>query len=186
MPAAAFDRWRASLTRVLARCSGAIDRVRLDGVGRAARAWVRPSSAAALEAHDLPVAIAAGACVVFAAAAVAARCGLRSWPAFWQHVVGLTAWSAARFVVLRALAPSANIPSRAATAAWATALPPFALAAVPGLGLAAFVLSLGTAYSALIAFGASRKDAARLVAWAYGGHAAGAALSALASAALAG
>jgi hypothetical protein len=117
-----------------------------------------------------------------AAAAASGALGLRQGAALWAYAAGLGVWSAARLAVLLALAPSAGAPRERAAMAWAAALPPFVLSAIPGFGLVAFALSAFVAYRALVAIGATERSAAQLVAWAYGGHALAAGAAAVASA----
>ncbi|MBC7265790.1 MAG: hypothetical protein H5T75_02270 [Coriobacteriia bacterium] len=111
--------------------------------------------------------------------------GLRGEEALWAYIAGLVVWSIARLAVFLVLAPTAAVVADRAVLAWAVALPPLALGAFPGFGLAGFALSAVAACFALSSVGASKGDALRLVAWAYGGHALGAAASTLASALLA-
>ncbi|MDI6712463.1 MAG: hypothetical protein QMD96_04415 [Anaerosomatales bacterium] len=182
----AFTRWRAALTRFVAHALKAVRSLRIDGIARAARAWARPSAAPDVDLRDVPAAVAASACLIAAAAGFAAAAGLRSGPSLWSYGTGVVVWSAARFALLRALAPSAGIDAGAASVSWAISLPPFALGAVPGLGLAALALSAVLAYRALVSFGASRRDALRATAWTYAAHAMGVAAATIAGAVLSG
>jgi hypothetical protein len=128
------------------------------------------------------MAVALPVLLLAAAAAVSGLLGLRQGPVLAGYAAGLAVWSVARLAVLLALATSADLDRRKAVVAWAVSLPPFALSAVPGLGVVAFALSAIIAHRALASVGASPTDATRLVAWAYGGHAVAAGAAALASA----
>ncbi len=182
----AFIGWRTALTRFAVHARKAVRGLRIGGIRRAARAWVRPSAAPGLDLRDVPAAVAASACLIAAAAGFAVAAGLRSGPSLWSYGATVAVSSAARLAVLRALAPSAGIDAGAASVSWAISLPPFAIGAVPGLGLAAFALSAVFAYRALVSFDASSRNALRMVAWAYGSHAAGVVAATIASALLSG
>lgn len=182
----AFARWRAAVTLIVVRTVAALRRFRVDGVARATRAWARPSAAPKIDSRDLPAAVVAAICLIAAAAVLAAVAGLRTGAAVWSYGASVVVWSAARLAVLRASASSARIDATAASTSWAVSLPPFALAAVPGLGLAAFALSAVLAYRALVSFGTPRRDALRVAAWTYGAHAAGVVAATIASAVLGG
>ncbi|MCX8006645.1 MAG: hypothetical protein N3B11_00825 [Coriobacteriia bacterium] len=134
---------------------------------------MRPSAASSIAPSEVPLAAAAGIAALAVSVAASGLTGLRSGSALWWYVAQLAIWSATRLGVLAALSRTYGVTPAATAAAWAVSLPPFALGAVPGAGLVAFVASALVARSALVAQGAQPAHATRLVAWAYLGHAAG-------------
>lgn len=182
----AFAWWRATLAAALRWLRSAAPWASL---GRAAtltlRSWIRPQTTASIGEREAPLVIAASVVAPLGASIASSLLGLRGEEALWAYIAGLVVWSVARLAVLLMLAAAAAVAADRVVLAWAVALPPLALSAFPGFGLAGFALSAVAAYFALSSVGASKSDALRLVAWAYGGHALGAAASTLASTLLA-
>lgn len=178
--------WRAVLTRSFRRLQSAVRWPSLrSAIARTLRSWVRPSSASEIAEHGLWTAIVLAVLVLVAATAASGLVGLHTGPGLWGYALGLVVWSIARLALLVALAFTARIGVRHATAAWAIALPPLALGALPGLGFVAFLISAAVARSALEGVGAARADATRLVLLAYGAQALASGAAMLASALLA-
>jgi hypothetical protein len=173
-----FDSWRRVVTAVMGasgKAASAVAASRPLEALRLALRYVRDPSGTLVSADESArerlkeagaAALAVGALIAFAISTAAGVSPVRRFLALgWT-----AAWALARLAVMRLAADRSPGSPRRVESAWGPALLPYLGAVVFPLDIAALALSAALTHRGLVALGASRADARRTVAFAFGGQ----------------